>query len=332
MKTILAWKRVATIGLAGCAVAWAAQPATEVEPPVPLSHQPARTSAPTVATPSGQQLYRPGQTLIPAEQAQGVVDRFREAYEALGRPRLVIAVNRELVDTSDQLRITKRNENVSETTSSTASTYPAAPAGSAPSTQVNVSVGGSQSTGSTSQPTGPGESKATYRTVTSNNTYAAGEKPTVTLADRQTVRDVERLFGRPLRIGGAQLADQRVVASLLESRPLDDVLVGASENARRDRAALSKSADAVLEVLISSRSITLPGFNGSEVRTVPDIQATLIRLSDGAILGQASATDVLGKDRNAGPVVRNYDVRDIAEATALALMEDVAVTAPRPSS
>jgi hypothetical protein len=148
------------------------------------------------------------------------------------------------------------------------------------------------------------------------------------LADRQTVRDLERLFGRPLRAGGAVLVDQRVVASLLEDAPLDRFLTGADEAARKDRAALAASADAVLEILVSSRALTVPGLAEDRTYEVPDLQATLVRLADGAILAQASSTDVLGKDRYAGPIVRAFDVNDIAEATALALMEDFAVTAP----
>ena len=36
----------------------------------------------------------------------------------------------------------------------------------------------------------------------------------------------------------------------------------------------------------------------------------------------------MGRDRDAGRVVRVFDVSDIAEATALALMEDITVTNP----
>ena len=41
---------------------------------------------------------------------------------------------------------------------------------------------------------------------------------------------------------------------------------------------------------------------------------------------QASATDVLGKDKVAGRVASKFEVSDIAEATALALMEDITLT------
>ena len=56
---------------------------------------------------------------------------------------------------------------------------------------------------------------------------------------------------------------------------------------------------------------------------VPDIQATASRLKDSAIIGQAAASDILGKGAQAGRIVQRFDVRDITEATALALMEDM---------
>ena len=107
------------------------------------------------------------------------------------------------------------------------------------------------------------------------------------------------------------------------------------EQARKDREALAKVADVVLEILVSSREIIVPEVSGNRSYSVPDIQATAIRLEDSRILGQATASDILGQDRFAGRVVRNYDVREITEATALALMEDmmigvVPVAAPKP--
>src|SRR5262245_39633839 len=43
-----------------------------------------------------------------------------------------------------------------------------------------------------------------------NRDLVAGDAKDSALADKQTVRDVERLFGRPLRMGGASLSDQRI--------------------------------------------------------------------------------------------------------------------------
>ena len=57
--------------------------------------------------------------------------------------------------------------------------------------------------------------------------------------------------------------------------------------------------------------------------TVPDIQATAIRLKDAAILGQAASADVLGHGEQTARIAQRFGVPDIAEATALALAEDM---------
>jgi hypothetical protein len=123
-------------------------------------------------------------------------------------------------------------------------------------------------------------------------------------------------------MAGASIADQRIATQLIGDRPLQSLQTEA-EQARKDREALSKIADVAVEVLISSRQITVPEVSGDKNYSVPDIQATAIRLSDSRVVGQVTASDIIGKDQYAGRIVRNFDVREIAEATALALMEDM---------
>jgi hypothetical protein len=191
-----------------------------------------------------QQLYGPsGDALIAHETANRILENFRKAYASTSVPRVVIYVNRELVDST------------------------------------------------------------------------AKETSAASLADRQTVREIERLFGRAFRSAGAQLADLKNATTLLEP---GEHLFG--DQAAKERAALAKIADIAVEVLVTSHNLTLPGISGDRNYSVPDIQATAIRLKDSAIIGQASAGDVIGR---AGHVVRDYDVRDITEATALVLMEDM---------
>ena len=133
---------------------------------------------------------------------------------------------------------------------------------------------------------------------------------------------MERLFGRPLRLGGASLADQRVATQLIADRPVKEI--AGNEAARKDREALAKIADVVVEVLISFKNVTVAEIAGDQTYAVPDIQATAIRLKDASVLGQASSSDIIGGGRAAGHAARSFDVREIAEATALALMEEMA--------
>jgi len=255
---------------------FAAPPAEPAPTPPPVAQAFPRALTPQADPSSAQRVYGPSaDTLIARPAAASIVEAFRKAYAAEAAPRVVVYVNRTLVETAGGLQLTERVEHF-EKSNDTAKT-------------------------------------------TGTNTYKAGETAAPALADRQTVREIERLFGRALRNGGAQLADQKTAASLL---PDDGShLVGAG--AVKDRQALAQVADIAIEVLISSRSMTVPEVSGDASYTVPDIQATAIRLKDSAILGQAAASDILGKGPQAGRIARLFSAADITEATALALMEDM---------
>jgi len=313
------------LGLLPTALLVAGEDAPATPPPVSQVSVP-----PSAAVSSGeeQKLYAPPATLIAPEQARAIVDKFKDAYAKLGNPRVLIYVNRELLDISGGLKLTRRVETTDATRSVTKNGgAPDAPAAAPAPVPAN-----SPATGETgAAPSGPSDTRVHGETTTEHisaeNTYTTVDSPRLTLADRQTVRDVERLFGRPLRVAGVTLADQATATALIADRPLKHLAAADNDLARKDRDALQKVADVVIEVLISSRAITVNGVSGDQTYQVPDIQATAIRLKDAAILGQASATDVLGRKGQAARLVRSFDVNDIAEATALALMEDLTLSA-----
>ena len=227
--------------------------------------------------------------LVSPEQAQSIITRFKEEYKKLGNPRFVIYVNRELIDENSGMKLTSHKRSLE------ARKDPAAANG-----------------------------LVTQERVASTNIYRVRDRQEASLADKQTMRDVERLFGRPLRMAGVLLADQRLASQITGASPVDSFsVVPESEQARRDREALAKVADVALEILVSSKDATVAELAGDRTYTVPDIQATAIRLSDSRILGQATAADLIGQGASAGRAMRNFGVREIAEATALSLMEDI---------
>jgi hypothetical protein len=325
-------------------LALAAAPAAlfaDQQPPVPITEADSRPQPAPIdrgePDGSGQKTYGQGTVLIGPDKARQVVDAFRAASTKDGAkaPRYLIYVNRELVDETSGLRMTGRKERTESTVGETKSVFEAdpyaprtaTPAGGA--AQINVTIGDT-TTGQSPGAGVPGAGSAQGRStkVTADNTYDFRDKANPSLVDRQTVRDIERLFGRPLRAGGAKLADQKTAAALIADKPLDHFTTVTNEAAAKDREALAKIADVVVEILVSTRTLTLPGISGDTTQSVPDIQATAIRLGDAAIIGQASASDVLGKDKVAGRLARKFDVSDIAEATALALMEDITLANP----
>lgn len=269
--------------------------------------------------------------LIPPEQAQAVLERFAESYEALGSPRVLIYVNRELVDQTSGWTLATRNRQTQTirgdvtrefepATNAAETAPPATPTDISGSVIIGDVQGGSPAPG-TNRTTGQVEK------ISERNTFRARAPKEFTLADRQTVRDVERLFGRPLRMAGVSLVDQRLATQLIGDKPVESFATPTEgEQARKDREAISNIADVVLEVLVGSRQVVTREVSGDQTYTVPDIQATAIRLSDSKILGQATASDLLGPDRFAARVARQFDMNEITEATALALMEDIALT------
>lgn len=151
-------------------------------------------------------------------------------------------------------------------------------------------------------------------------TSPASRPPTLT--DKLTFREVEKLFGRPLRIAEAALSDlpESMFTGLEKTssrNPLDWI--------KTDREALSRLADVVIEVLISSRSVSVREISGDRVYTVPDIQATAIRLRDSQIIGQANATDLLARQANLGAALRANTIQEFTESVALVLMQDIAL-------
>jgi hypothetical protein len=267
------------------------------------------------------------QVFVTRDQADAVVNKFKEAYPKLGNPRVLIYVNRDLVDTQSGMRLTARNEKVDTTRTKIDSTVEPTQRNS--TGNVSINAGGNVSVGGETgwEYTGKGKVSKKTDNIRTENRYSSTDRKN-TLADKQTVRDVERLFGRPLRAAGVTLADQTVATQLIANRTIKEIMGNTEgEQARKDREALRDIADIAIEILISSRNITIADVSGDKTYTAPDLQATAIRLNDSRILGQASSRDVTGKDRYSGRIVRNYDVQEIAEATALALMEDIAMSA-----
>ncbi|WP_334319769.1 hypothetical protein, partial [Termitidicoccus mucosus] len=253
-------------------------------PPVTVAGptRPAATSA-DGSYAHNQRLYGDASSaLVSAAQAQQIVNEFRAAYEgALKKPRMLIYINRDLVAPPDKNVVVKTTE------------------------------------------TAAGRSAAATTTTTTTDATKSAAASAWSLADRQTARDIERLTARPYRAAGAAFADQKVAASMLPDSSitshaeLNRYLV--TEDGRKDREALAKVTDIVIEVLMSSRNLTVQQVSGAQTVAVPDIQMTAIRLSDAAILGQSSSLELIGPN----PPAAAFDVQAVTESTALVLMQDI---------
>ncbi len=285
-------------------------PPSKAEQPPPMYIAPSRKAKTNVSSYVYDQrpLPQPAMLITP-EQAKGVIDRFKEAYPKLGSPRFLIYINRELIDTRSGVKTTVTSAKTERSTVQIDSTVkdPAA---------VGAALGVSNAANLP-----PGKYKKQNENVTINQTLKSKDKPEMTLADRQTMRDVERLFGRPLRAAGATLVDQSIALQMIENKPVKDFLISSEGDvAVKERETINKISDVVIEVLISSKQVTLPGLTGDITYSVPDIQATAVRLSDSKILGQAASAEIVSRSQRP---VQYLNVYEVAEATALVLMEDM---------
>jgi len=140
--------------------------------------------------------------------------------------------------------------------------------------------------------------------------------------DPEALADVQRLFSRPLQFAGASLTDPNVAAAVLAGKPLEE-FTGAQDSprARRDREALSHIADVVIEVVITSKTVAPPGAPEGQGIVLPEIQSKAVRLSDGRVLGRGYST--MMTNRIPPAKLAKYDVRELAEIAALALMEQM---------
>lgn len=200
-----------------------------------------------------------------AQQAQQIVEDFRAAYVKLGAPRININVN--------------------------------LPQGAFEVPQIpTVSVGGTpQIDPATGLPMPVGVGGAAPAAPSAGPRIFDADE----LSTRQTKREVELLFSRPLRLAGATLIDP----------------------------AQTNLPELTLEILLGEREINIPGIKGTQSHTVPDIIVTATRAADGQVLGQATVLDLFPHQAAAARMLKRYNIQQLTEATALALMKDIASTA-----
>ena len=235
-------------------------------------------SKPT-AKPTNRFVYRDAPAvataLVTVEQAKAILGNFKLAYAKMGQPRVDIRVNQP---------------------------WGTLPVATAPVPGVGLAPDIDPNTGlplKSGVPLSPPAVAPEAVPVTAAILPPTRLFDTSALSDQQTKRDVQRLFGRPLRMAGVKLHDADLV----------------------------NLPEVSLEVLLSEHTVKLHGIGGEQELTVPDIQVTAIRLADGRIIGQATVLDLFPRPEQAAHQLRQRTIYQLAEATALMLMRDMAMTA-----
>ncbi|MEO6568275.1 MAG: hypothetical protein ABIO94_05890, partial [Opitutaceae bacterium] len=160
----------------------AAQPDYPVPPPVMQGA--GRGETPFGLPTDNQRVYGPSSgTLVARETTNGILENFHKVYAPTNAPRIVIYVNRELVDLDAGMKLTGRTEKYETTKSAAKHDLETPPNSGAPQTQINVAVNGNTS-GAASPATGKGTSNSTVTKTSGENTYQIKESGKGTLADK----------------------------------------------------------------------------------------------------------------------------------------------------
>ena len=210
--------------------------------------------------------------LISQNVALSIIDRFKTTYVKLGNPKIALGINQPwgTIRPSNYTTITNAPIIIDPATGLPVNPTPLAPAIPLDPNNLNIPA-----------PILPAK---------------VFDKDA--MADQQTRREVERLFGRPLRMAGV---------TLIDSETFDNRLI----------------PEIFIEVLIGKRDIIVAGISGNSTYSIPDIQVTALRLSDAKILGQATVMDLFPNKQLAPTLLRNFDIRELTEATALMLLDDL---------
>ena len=261
----------------------------------------------------------PGRTLLVSPTVvRTIIERFEMIYPRMGSPRILIYVNRELVDDLAGMKFFPGKDKSAPATNKSALILDADPKpNAAPPDDAD------------SEPSQfPGSQLNQYEALAraAERRYRLRDRDIPTLLDKQTGPELERVFGRPLRTAHARMSDSSTASALIGDLNIKSFTSPAEDEAtRKNREALKKIADVVVEIQIAPHNVPLPGTTEAKTYVVPDLQATAIRLSDSKVIGQVASSDILGRVYSYAN--RIIEMPEITEVTALALMEDMMMNA-----
>jgi len=262
------------------------------------------------------------------EYFNSVIELFRKTKSIKQDSRILLYINRELVDGKTGILLQEKSELVtsgvvqidakaienlkvagSATTNSGGTSTPSSIIG-------NLNAGGSQSN----------SIALTNQGVIQINKFKIGQQEEKSVDRKSFERDIERYFSKELRRAGLRLVDQGVAAQLI----LDDAsktLGSAQTNpiADRERQVINQLADIVIELLVTAQRFEDREVSGAlRVIEVPEIRVKAIDLKTSQIVGQASSSDIF-EDFTFNQLGRIGN-REAAQAAAIALLADIVDT------
>jgi hypothetical protein len=258
--------------------------------------------------------------LLPITNPGAVVQTFRQSYQALGKPRTLIYINRRLVRDRGEMVVTAETSHSIKTKGD-----PVTVGGGG-----NVQIGSANKVEEGSKGVSGKGGERLESTQRSERTVDSGLNG-VRAINEMEAREIEESFQQPLMDAGVILVDQRVAQISNKSFSSVDgsFLTAISESREKEEVeSLKKSADWVIEIMTEMRPVKILMASGNDrTEERPKYVVTLMRLKDGAKLAQVNSDSLFGFNKRKGEQkqrqMRQVTGSEIAEQTALALMQRV---------
>lgn len=257
----------------------------------------------------------------PITDYEGTVQTFRASYKAIGKPRILLYINRSLVKDRGEL-LTKGEVTGSIKTKGD-------PIATGNSSTVQIGTDNKVSSNTAPTPSGKGGERQENVSLSERvyDSSSAGVSPVSDLEARQ----IEEAFQRPFFDAGARFIDQKIARLALQS--FSDagesfLTPTKSDKEREEVEALRKSSDLVIEILARRKPVSILQASGNDkTEWRLELTATAMNLKDGTKLAQVNSESLFGFNRRHGAQkerqARQVTSNEIIEQVALKLMQQL---------
>ncbi|MCC7519976.1 MAG: hypothetical protein IT578_12430 [Verrucomicrobiae bacterium] len=256
---------------------------------------------------------------MPIADRAGTVQAFRGTYAKLGRPRLLVFVNREMVrERGEMLQVERTDQSVKTK-----------------GDPIPLTSGYTIQFGADNRATAPGSApvsgkggEAQSASGISTRRIESAYRPPAAITEMEA-REFEEIFQEPLSEADARFVDQKtaeLAQRLFRNADPNFLTAPADDRERREVESLRAAADLAVEILVRKKTVKIlqpSGDDSAEERV--SVTATAIRLKDGVKLAQVSSDSLFGFNRRHGDRIerryREVTSAEILEQVALAVMQ-----------
>ena len=247
---------------------------------------------------------------LPITDYDGVVANFKNTYKTLGKPRILVYVNRNLIkDRGEMMDIAKVETSVKTKGD---------PVPTAGNINVQIGADNKSTTSNTPAVTGKG-GEAVADTSLSTRVIDPQNKGVSPISDFEA-RQIEEVFQHPFFDASARFVDQKVAE--LATRGFKDadpnfLTAPTTDKERQEIESLRKSADLVIEILAHKKTVTILQTSGNDQKEERlNLTATVIQLKDGLKIAQVSSDSLFKFNRRRGEARSNVLAKSLPQKSS----------------